>query len=59
MSAENIIEMYMSQTGNTFASANHDAHSNGSTHTNSSGPHADSSSGGSGHGDYFDTSYNY
>ena len=60
MSAESIIEMYMSQTSNAFASADHDAHSNGSTHTNSSGSHADSGLvGGGGHGDYYDTSANY
>lgn len=59
MSAEAIIEMYMAQTGSCFASADHDAHSNGSTHTNSSGSHADSGQvGGGGHGDYSDSYMN-
>ena len=59
MSAEAIIEMYMAQTGSCFASADHDAHSNGSTHTNSSGSHAVSGQvGGGGHGDYSDSYMN-
>ena len=59
MAAKSIIEMYMSQTSNAFVSANHDAHTNGSTHTNSSGSHADSGQiGGGGHGDYYDSSMN-
>ncbi len=57
MSAEEIIGMYMSQTGCAFASADYDAHTNGSTHLNSSGHHADSGQiGGGGHGDYYDSS---
>ena len=60
MSAENIIEKYMSQTGNAYASAEHYAHQNGSTHTNNSGHHADTGqTGGGGHGDYYDTSVDY
>ena len=59
MSAEAIIEMYMAQTGSCFASADHDAHSNGSTHTNSSGSRADSGQvSGGGHGDYSDSYMN-
>lgn len=56
MSAETIIEMYMAQTSCYFSNSEYDEHSNGTTHTNSSGTHADSCQiGGGGHGDYHDT----
>ena len=59
MSAEFLINEYMSQTECYSASAQHDAHMNGSTHTNSSGHHADSGQqGGGGHGDYYDSTLN-
>lgn len=55
-----LIEEYMEQAGECYSFASHDAHTNGSTHTNSSGSHADSSQiSGGGHGDYVDYTANY
>lgn len=60
MNANEMIQDYMSQTSNYYACAEHDAHTNGSTHVNSSGSHADSGQiGGGGHGDYNDSNANY
>lgn len=60
MNANEMINDYMAQTSNYYASAEHDAHTNGSTHVNSSGHHADSGQiGGGGHGNYYDSSANY
>lgn len=57
----NLIEEYMEQAGECYSFANHEAHTNGTTHTNSKGSHADSKqiTDGGGHGDYFDTTANY
>lgn len=65
MSAQELADAYMAQSSNSYGASDYDEHHNGNTHTNSSGHHADSKpldgSGhsGSGHGDYYDASYNY
>lgn len=60
MSIQELVDAYMAQSGNTYGTSDHDAHSNGSTHTNSSGHHADSKQpDGSGHGDHYDLSADY
>ena len=60
MNAKELINDYMAQTSTFYACAEHDAHTNGSTHVNSSGSHADSGQiGGGGHGDYNDSNANY
>ncbi len=59
MSSEYLINEYMSQTDCYYASSEHDAHNNGSTHINSSGHHADSGqTSGGGHGNYYDSTLN-
>lgn len=60
MPIQKLADAYMAQSRSAFGMADHDAHTNGTTHTNSSGSHADSKQlDGSGHGDYSDSSANY
>ena len=55
-----LIEQYMEQAGECYSFANHYAHINGTTHTNNSGSHADTSQlSGGGHGDHVDSSDNF
>lgn len=55
MVIEELVNEYMAQSSNVYSYGSHDAHNNGTTHTNSSGSHSDTKSGGGGHGDHFDT----
>ncbi len=65
MTAQELANAYMAQSSSCYSISDYDEHTNGHTHTNSSGHHADSKpldgSGhsGPGHGDYYDLSYNY
>lgn len=60
MSMMDLINEYMSQSGNAMASGAYDEHHNGSVHTNSSGHHADTKNSDTGsHGDHVDSSADY
>ncbi len=60
MSIHELAEVYISQSGSSAYHSDHDAHQNGTTHTNSSGHHADSKqTTGGGHGDHYDSRVDY
>lgn len=60
MSAKEMLRAYIKQSGPHNVRADHQAHTNGSTHTNCSGSHTDTGQlGGGGHGNHNDSRNNY